>query len=190
MEVRKPTPRETFYLVVLGAVLVGWMFMGDSSPFGSTTVKQEEAKPIGDAPVVHIERLALAVPTYDTQGRNLFKYGPPPAQPRPPAPPPPTPTPTPPRPRVEQQPRDTPPPPPPGPRTPRPPEPSFKYLGHLGPKADQIAVFEAGENMVLARAGDTVENQFKVVAFKYETVVLGYTDERFKDQTTELTIRR
>ena len=44
--------------------------------------------------------------------------------------------------------------------------------------------------MVLARTGDTVQVQFKVVDFKYEVVVLGFTDKRFSEETTELTIRR
>ena len=40
--------------------------------------------------------------------------------------------------------------------------------------------------MTLARAGDIVEKQFRLVEFKYESVIMGYVDERFKDKTTEL----
>jgi len=39
---------------------------------------------------------------------------------------------------------------------------------------------------MLARVGDVVEAKFKLLEFKYEKVVLGYTDERFKDSKTEL----
>jgi hypothetical protein len=44
--------------------------------------------------------------------------------------------------------------------------------------------------MLLARAGETVEKDFTVVEFKYESVVMGYVDTRFKDMTTELNMRR
>lgn len=187
---RKPTTRESVYLLILTAVLTGWMVLDKDGGFGGGSAAEEERAPIGEYPVVAIERLARVAPDFPQGGRNLFKYGTPPAAnvplPAPPPPPPPqvAPVVT----RPTPPPRDPGPPPPPA--APRPPQPAFKYLGHLGPKDDQIAVFESGENMVLARTGDTVEGQFKVLNFKYEVVVLGYTDDRFRDQTTELTIRR
>ena len=51
-------------------------------------------------------------------------------------------------------------------------------------------MFEAGENMVLARSGEVVQEKFRVLEFRYETIVMGYTDERFRDKTTELSVKR
>jgi hypothetical protein len=69
---------------------------------------------------------------------------------------------------------------------PKPPAINFTYLGYLGPKNGKIAVFEDGNQVMLARAGDVVKDQFRVVEFGFEAVVMGYVDERFKDQTSEL----
>lgn len=65
------------------------------------------------------------------------------------------------------------------PSGPRPPRISFKYIGYLGPKDDRIAVFEQGEELILARVGETVADQFRVREIEYETVVMGYTDPKF-----------
>ena len=70
--------------------------------------------------------------------------------------------------------------PPPRPSGPRAPRITFKYIGYLGPKDDRIAVFEQGEQLILARVGETVQNQFRVREIEYETVVMGYTDPRFE----------
>ena len=39
-------------------------------------------------------------------------------------------------------------------------------------------------------AGTVVEKDFRVLEFKYETVVLGFTDPEFEGQTTELQIKK
>ena len=53
---------------------------------------------------------------------------------------------------------------------------------HLAPILHSliIAVFEEGEQLILARVGETVQNQFRVREIEYETVVMGYTDPRFE----------
>ena len=136
-----------------------------------------------------LAKLAPTLEEYDPYVRNLFEYYTPPPpkpqrnmnpQPKPPVrkPPPvakpPVVKPTPPA-------RDT---------TPRPPRISFLYLGYLGHKDDRIAVFENGEDIVLAHGGETVFEQFRVVEFQYEKIVMGYVDEEFADQTTELKQRK
>jgi hypothetical protein len=73
-----------------------------------------------------------------------------------------------------------------GPVKPQPPPVGFTLLGVLGPKERRIAIFEVASNMVLATQGEVVQHQFRVEGFGYESVVLGYTDERFRGQTTEL----
>ncbi len=69
---------------------------------------------------------------------------------------------------------------------PRPPSISFKYIGYLGPKDDRIAVFEQGEELLLARIGETLQDDFKVREIEYEKVVIGYTDPRFDKVTKTL----
>ena len=44
--------------------------------------------------------------------------------------------------------------------------------------------------MILAQIGDVVQKEFRIVEFKYQTVVLGYTDEEFAGQTTELEFKK
>jgi len=51
-------------------------------------------------------------------------------------------------------------------------------------------VFEQGQELQLARVGEIVQKDFRLVDFKYEGVVIGYVDERFRDQTTELRMSR
>ncbi len=75
---------------------------------------------------------------------------------------------------------------PPRPTGPRPPRISFKYIGYLGPKDDRIAVFEQGEELLLARIGETVQDDFRVQEIEYESVVIGYTDPRFAKVTKTL----
>ena len=80
--------------------------------------------------------------------------------------------------------------PPPKPAGPRPPRISFKYIGYLGPKDDRIAVFEQGEEVILARVGETVKEQYEVREIEYETVVMGYTDPRFEKLSHSLNLFR
>ena len=56
----------------------------------------------------------------------------------------------------------------------------------MGPKEAKIAVFETNDELELFRIGEVVRSQFRLVDFKYESVVIGYVDDRFKGMTTEL----
>ena len=69
---------------------------------------------------------------------------------------------------------------------PRPPRISFTYIGNFGPQDDRIAVFEQGEEVFVARIGETVQDDFRVQEIEYETVVIGYTDPRFAKVTKTL----
>ncbi len=77
-------------------------------------------------------------------------------------------------------------PPPP----PQPPSITLRYLGYIGPKDDRIVVFEDGKEMILARKGEVVKGQFRVVDVKWESVVMGFVRPEFKGQTRELTMAR
>jgi hypothetical protein len=79
-----------------------------------------------------------------------------------------------------------PPPPPP----PTPPAINLRYLGYLGPKDNRIAVFEDGKELVVARKGEVVKDQFKVVDVKWDTVVMGFVKPEFKGMTQELAMTR
>lgn len=166
------------------ATIVLWVNRGgDPSVNFSSTVGEDPFR-AGDPPVVRMDRLAAGVEGFDVNGRNLFAYYTPPQPPRPtPAPVKIAPTPPPPTIRQPQEPRVQ---GPVAPTIPRPPQIPFTYLGFLGPKESRIAVFEDGGELILARVNEVVRDQFRVVDFGYEAVVMGYTDQRFKDDTTEL----
>lgn len=183
---RKLTRREIGLLGMLGAAAIGVSyFSGDDAPTG--TPGAAGAGPGGTAaqaaaPVVAMARLERPVESYDARGRNLFQYYTPPPPEPPPTPipvatpfptPPPTPVPV-----IDRGPVVPP--------QPKPPPVSFTYLGFLGPKEAPIAILEVASDMVLARKGDIVHQHFRIEGFGYETVIIGYVDERFRGQTTEL----
>ena len=66
------------------------------------------------------------------------------------------------------------------------PKPTFTYFGHLGPKGDRYGAFEGKEGVFLARVGDVVDKKFKLLEFKYDSVVFGYVDEKYENRRTEL----
>ena len=181
---RQLSRRETTLLGLLALAGVVLFYFAPKTGIGARGHESfGDVAKLGEAPAVHLDRLAGRVVGYDPQGRNLFQYYTPPP---PVVAPPPTPRPTPP-------PVATPPPvmvnrdpgPPPV-YKPQPPAINLTYLGFLGPKNNRIAVFEDGQDMLLAKKGDVVKQQFRVVDFGYETVVMGFVDERFRGETQEL----
>ena len=65
------------------------------------------------------------------------------------------------------------PPPPPTP-TPKPPEITFKFIGTFGPKERPIAVILQGDQVVNARAGDTLFGKFILRKVGYESIDVGF----------------
>lgn len=184
---RKLSGRELFLVGVLVVAAGAVLFWRDDGPLSGRTADQPDAvAKLGDAPQVHWDRLFAEAEGYDPGGRNLFQfYTPPPPAPVRQAPPKPIVRPATPAQAPSQIVKA-----PPKPTLQRPPTISFKYLGYLGPKDDKIAVFEQGQELQLARVGEIVQKDFRLVDFKYEGVVIGYVDERFRDQTTELRMSR
>ena len=184
----KLSGREYFLLGVLFVAAAFVLFWRDGGPlFERDAEGAARTAALGDAPHVNWDRLTAESEAYDPGGRNLFQYYTPPpprvareARPEPVRKPPPV--------RAKAVPRVT----EQKPTRPvrRPPSVSFKYLGFLGPKDDKIAVFEKGQDLELVRLGEIVQEEFRLVDFKYEGVVIGYVDERFADQTTELRMSR
>jgi len=78
---------------------------------------------------------------------------------------------------------NTPPPPPP---PPQPPPISYKFIGYFGPSENKIAILNDGTDLIFVRQGEKVGGQFKILEIGYESVKFGYTDPRFKGETTTL----
>jgi hypothetical protein len=183
---RRLTRREWTLLGLVALVGLTALWIRDPEfRFGAGPAEDATAAlDLGEAPVIRLAKLEPDPEKYDAGARNLFEYYVPPPPPRPKVerkPPPPRVKPTPPKPtpQAAKAPERR-------PAAARPPRIEFTYLGFLGPKDDRIAVFDDGEETFIARAGDVVRERFRVVEFQYEKVVMGYTDERFKDQTTDL----
>jgi hypothetical protein len=189
---RSLKPREKFLLggLVLTAIAVLYYRSGgEGLGFAGAPAsdKKQKDKPLGEAPAIHLALLDREAEGFESGARNLFDYYVPP-------PPPPPPQPYRPVPEVVERPVNVLPPLPKEPVAyvppePTPPTPAFDYLGYIGPKDAKIAVFESEEGVLLAQVGDVVEEQYRLLEFGYETVVLGYTEERFSDRTTEVKMR-
>jgi hypothetical protein len=200
--------RELILLGLLSAVaVVVWMTQGGEEPPASAAAAaaaKEAAR--RSAPVIRMDLLTHVEPTSDGGMRDLFKF-----ERRPPSPaevrrqeaerrrlekeaeea----------RKRAEAEAADrakkaaeaaaiaaTLPPPPPPP--PSPPAIPFQYIGLIGPKDAKIGVFEEGKDIVIARVGETVRDQFKLVELKHDAAIIGYTRKEFRDRTKELPMKR
>ncbi len=204
---RKLSARETVLFVLLGVAGVAYLWYA-TKPGGAPSAAAARAeeggrKPAGldKPPVVRMDLLAHDAPEQEAGIRDLFKYSPRPPSAAEVA-----------RLRAEAAARAAaakraaeqaailaeqqrkadeerakeavlhPQPPPP----PQPPPINVRYLGYLGPKDDKIAVFEDGKDMALARKGEIVASQFRVVDIKSQTVVMGFVRPEFKGQTREI----
>lgn len=208
---RTLSAREGKLLAALVAAVAVWAWFSGRGrldrPGASPASAREEGKAqsLGDPPVVRLDLLARRSPDYDPAGRDLFKYAP-----RPPSPVEIR------RMREEEERRRreaeeaarraaeeaarraaeeaarqaelarNPPPPPP----PQPPPIPLKFIGVIGPRKDKVAVFETGKDLLLAKKGETVQGEFRVVDIKFESVVVGYTRKEFQHLTRELPMVR
>ncbi len=193
-------------LAAAGGVLLWYYAAREGPPLQGARPAEAgaaRAETLGDAPVVRLELLAREGPGFDANGRDLFKYAqrPPSAEEIRRA-----------RELEEQRRREaeeaakraaleaaerqrqemeqarlraSEPPPPPAP-----PAIQLKFIAVIGPPKDKIAVFETGQDLLLAKKGETVQGEFKVVDIKYESVVMGFTRRDFKNQTRELPMTR
>jgi len=76
--------------------------------------------------------------------------------------------------------------PPPPPPKPQPPAINYKFIGYVGPSENKIAVLHDGNDLIFVRAGEKIGGQFKILEIGYESIKFGYTDPRFKGETTTL----
>jgi len=188
---RKLTRREFVLIgVLVAAGLIVFSSLDTGIGGGGSKARQDEAGPLGSPPVIYMHAIYAKAEEYGDSNRDLFMYGTPPRPKGQPLQavrrPPPTR-----KPELPKRPVVSPPPrPQPTKKIMQPPEIHFKYVGYLGPKDGKIAVFADGDDMILARAGDIVKDEFRVLEFRYESILMGYTDGRFRDKTTEVTQER
>ena len=202
---RKLTRRETVLLSAVGLGAIVYLAYVSERAMSSRSAElagTEVGELLADtAPVVPMDLLASVVDDYDRHGRDLFKYSkrPPTAEEL----------------EAERLRREAalraqqeaaekrrqasvaqaeaaanrPPPPPRTPAEKQPPRIPFQYIGYLGPKNDRIAVFQEGEDLLLARRGEPLQDLFTVVDIRYESVVMGFTDPEFERRTRELPMK-
>ncbi len=70
------------------------------------------------------------------------------------------------------------------PSAPRPPVAKYKFMGYMGTPARKLAVLLDDGQVVLKREGEPLGEEFVVREIRFDSVELGYTDERFKDEKT------
>jgi len=202
---RKLTRRESILLGAVALAAIAYLSYVSERAMSSRSAELAGAE-VGElladtAPVVPMGLLASAVDDYDRNGRDLFKYSkrPPTAEEL----------------EAERLRRlaalkaqeeaarkrrqadearqeaaaNRPPPPPPRAVEKQPPRIPFQYIGYLGPKNDRIAVFQEGEDLLLARRGEPLQDLFTVVDIRYESVVMGFTDPEFESRTRELPMK-
>jgi hypothetical protein len=193
-------PSEIALVVGLSAAFGFWLWRSwqpAGPPAGSSAQRAEakDAMALDKVPVVHMDQLEKSLVNYDAAGRDLFRYAP-----RPPSwadvkrmraeaaaarkaqleaerlarikaeadairaaeaaafalahPAPPQP--------------------------PMPPAVTFQFIGFIGPPSSRIAAFQQNDEIFLAKTGDVVKKDFKVQEIRYESVILAYTDPKFK----------
>lgn len=194
---RKLSKREIRLLALLGvvALVVLWQFPpgggGDAADAAAGQAAGKRGK-LGEVPEVDLSPLDASLTEYDRDGRNLFDYSK-----RPPWP-------------LEEwkraqtqratqeradearkqrademaaQRKANPPKPPPN-RGPIPPRPDFVYVGFIGPKDAKIAAFTKGDEIQIARIGETIPDfgdKFIVKTIEHEEVLLAFVDPRFAE---------
>jgi hypothetical protein len=131
-------------------------------------------------PILHLDILAkLQNVAFASGGRNPFKFGPPPGKPAPLKGPEPK-IPLPPVAEVKVA------PPPPAPAPPPPPI-ALKYYGFSSPPGagGKTAFFLDGEDILVAKEGETVKRRYRVVRIGVNSVVMEDTDSK-RQQTIPL----
>jgi hypothetical protein len=133
-------------------------------------------------PILHLDILAnLQKVAFSGSGRNPFKFGPPPGKPEPLKGPEPK-IPLPPVAEVKVA-----PPPAAPPAAPPPPPIALKYYGFSSPPGagNKTAFFLDGEDILVAKEGETVKRRYRVVRIGVNSVVMEDTDSK-RQQTIPL----
>ncbi len=79
--------------------------------------------------------------------------------------------------------RNAPPPPPREPAKPVAPDFPYKFIGLLGESDSRIAIFVDDQDFILAKEGEDVKEDFRIMRIGYDTLQIGYTDPQFKEES-------
>lgn len=171
--------------ILLGvlALLVGALWFGRPEGPNESREASPRSEQLGEPPLVRIGLLTPKKAGSEWHDRNLFQFYEPQKPPAPTLPTVTVPTPTG---KEVTVPTET---IPTAVVDPGPPPPRFTYIGFLGPKDQKIAVFDRGADVMVARVGDLVSDNFELLEFRYEAVVLAYRDGKYKGKTATLTRR-
>ena len=73
----------------------------------------------------------------------------------------------------------------PKPEPPKPVPPNFpyKFIGLLGESESKIAIFLDNKDFLLAKEGEDVKEDFRIMRIGYDTLQIGYTDPQFKEES-------
>jgi len=82
------------------------------------------------------------------------------------------------------------PPVPVAPPKPVPPPINFRFVGVIGSPQKKVGVFMNGDKMILARKGEVIDGNFRVLNIGIETAGIGYTNPIFKDMRQTLDLGR
>jgi hypothetical protein len=64
---------------------------------------------------------------------------------------------------------------------------ALKFIGYMGDPRNKIVVFSDGSpngDLVLARKGDIIREQFRVLDIDFETVTMGYVNPKWSERRT------
>ncbi len=71
----------------------------------------------------------------------------------------------------------------PEPAKPVPPNFPYRFIGVLGESESKIAIFLDADDFLLAKEGEDVKEDFRIVRIGYDTLQIGYTDPQFKEES-------
>jgi hypothetical protein len=74
------------------------------------------------------------------------------------------------------------------PAKPTPPPIPFKFVGVLGPSNAKIVIFADEGEFLLAKEGEPVKEQFRIMKISHETLQMGFTDPQFAEESRILTM--
>ncbi len=92
--------------------------------------------------------------------------------------------------KLEEERRNAPKPPPREPPKPVPPDFPYRFIGVLGESKSKIAIFLDDKDFLLAKEGEDVKEDFRIVRIGYDTLQIGYTDPQFKEESRILQMGR
>ena len=63
-------------------------------------------------------------------------------------------------------------------------------MGYMGPKDGRLAFFESGKELHMAKEGEVLLKEYRVVKIGYDSVTIGFTRPEFKSDRREIPMSR